>query len=47
MPSLIRFLVFCGVLGGIVLGSMIALDVFVEPTPRPMSERISSERLPD
>jgi hypothetical protein len=45
MPSLIRFLVLIGVLAGIGYGSMVALAVLVEPTPREMTVRIPSERM--
>ena len=42
MPTLIRFLVFIGVLAAIIYGSMYALTIFVEPEPREMSQRIPS-----
>ena len=45
MPSLFRFLVLIGVLAGIGYGSMVALAVLVEPTPREMTVRIPSERM--
>lgn len=45
MPSLIRFLVLIGVLAGIGYGSMVALAVLVDPTPREMTVRIPSERM--
>ncbi|MCB1491270.1 MAG: histidine kinase [Rhodobiaceae bacterium] len=44
MPSLFRFLIFCAVLGGIVFGGMLALDLLVKPVPREMSERVSIGR---
>ncbi|MGJ8528960.1 histidine kinase [Maritalea sp.] len=47
MPTLIRFLVFIGVLAGIVFGTMYALTIFVDPTPREMSERIPARELFD
>lgn len=45
MPSLIRFLVFCAVIVGIVYGAMIALVVFVEPNPREITVRVPTERV--
>lgn len=45
MPSLIRFLVFCAVLAGIVYGAMFALAVFVEPNPREITVRIPADRI--
>ncbi|MFK5978805.1 MAG: histidine kinase [Rhizobiaceae bacterium] len=45
MPSLIRFVVFIGILAGIGYGSMIALTIFVEPTPREMTVKIPTKRL--
>ena len=45
MPSLIRFLVFCGVLAGLVYGAMVALVVFVEPNPREITVRVPTERI--
>ena len=45
MPSLIRFLVFCGVIAGLVYGSMFALVVYVEPKPKEVLVRIPADRL--
>lgn len=45
MPSLFRFLALVGVLAGLTVGGMIALDTLVEPTPRDMSERIPPAKL--
>ena len=45
MPSLIRFLVFCGVVVGLVYGAMLALVLFVEPTPREITVRVPTERI--
>jgi hypothetical protein len=45
MPTLFRFLVFILFLGGIAVGSMFALTIFVEPTPREMTERIPARDL--
>lgn len=40
MPSLIRFLIFCGVVAGLVYGGMFALANYVTPEPREMSVRV-------
>lgn len=45
MPSLFRFLVFVGIIAGIVYGSMFALTVFVEPNEREMSVKIPAKKL--
>ena len=45
MPSLIRFLVFCAVIAGIIYGGMFALATFVEPNPREMTVRIPPSKL--
>ncbi|MEZ5871155.1 MAG: histidine kinase [Nitratireductor sp.] len=45
MPSLIRFIVFCAVLAGIVYGAMFALAIFVEPNPRELTVRIPNDKL--
>jgi hypothetical protein len=45
MPSLIRLIVILGLLAAAVYGSMIALVVLVEPTPREMTVRIPNERI--
>lgn len=45
MPTLIRFIVFIAFLAALVFGSMVALTVFVEPTPREMTERIPARDL--
>jgi hypothetical protein len=45
MPSLIRFLVFCAVVAGIVYGAMYALVIFVEPKPREITVRVPIERV--
>ena len=45
MPSLIRFLVFCGVVAGLVYGAMFALIMFVEPKPREITVRVPTERV--
>lgn len=46
MPSLIRFLVICGILAGLGYGSMFWLANFVEPNSREMSIRIPAKDLP-
>jgi hypothetical protein len=45
MPSLIRFLVVCGVLVGLAYGGMYALATLVEPQEREMRVKIPSKRL--
>ena len=45
MPSLIRFLVFCAVMAGLVYGAMYALTVLVEPKPREISVRVPTEKV--
>ncbi len=45
MPSLIRFIVTCAVLAGLVYGAMVALAIFVEPQPREMTVRIPANKL--
>ncbi|MEM6462692.1 MAG: histidine kinase [Pseudomonadota bacterium] len=45
MPSLIRFLVFCAVIVGLVYGAMFALAVYVEPTPREITVQVPTERV--
>jgi hypothetical protein len=45
MPSLIRFLFVCAILGGLVYGAMFALANFVEPNPREMTLRIPAAKL--
>ena len=45
MPSLIRFLLVIGALGGLVWLGMFALVTFVEPEPREMSAPIPANRL--
>lgn len=46
MLFLVRFLVFCGVIAGIVFGGMFALAEFVEPQQREMSYKIPRDQLP-
>lgn len=45
MPSLIRFLVFCGVIAGLVYGGMFALVMYVKPQPREITVRVPTEKL--
>ena len=45
MPSLIRFLIFCGVLAGLAYAGMIALVAFVEPVPREITQTLPAQRL--
>ncbi len=45
MPTLFRFVAILAILGGLVLGGMIALITFVKPEPREMIETIPPSRL--
>lgn len=45
MPTLFRFLVFCGVIAGLAYGAMFALVIYVEPKPREISVRIPSDKI--
>lgn len=45
MPSLIRFLVVLLILGGLVVGGMIALTIFVEPREKEVTVRIPARDL--
>jgi hypothetical protein len=45
VPTLLRFLVFLAIAGGLVLGGMIALVTFVEPQPREMTQTIPPTKL--
>jgi len=45
MPSLIRFVVFCAVIVGLVYGAMYALATYVEPTPRSVTVKIPTEKV--
>ena len=45
MPSLIRFLVFCGIIAAMVYGGMFALATFVEPNPREMTVKIPAKKI--
>jgi hypothetical protein len=45
MPSLIRFVVFCGILAGLAYGAMFALVTYVEPKPKEIQIRIPANKL--
>lgn len=45
MPSLFRFLIILGVIGGIAWGGMLALVSFVEPQQRDMQHSIPASKL--
>lgn len=45
MPSLIRFLFFCGIIAGLVYGGMMALVLLVEPKQREITIRVPTEPL--
>ena len=45
MPTLFRFVVFLALIGGLVLGGMIALVTFVQPEPREMVEIVPPAKL--
>jgi hypothetical protein len=45
MPSLIRFLLFLGLLGGFAYGTIFALATFVEPKPREITVTIPQDKL--
>ncbi|MEP1205759.1 MAG: histidine kinase [Rhizobiaceae bacterium] len=45
MPSLIRFLIVCGILAGLAYGGMFALATFVEPEEREIRVKIPSKRI--
>jgi hypothetical protein len=45
MPSLIRFLVFCGVVAGLIYGGMFALVMYVKPQQREITVRVPTEKL--
>jgi hypothetical protein len=44
MPSLIRLLVFLGIVGGLGYGVMFALATLVEPKPREMVVTVPPDR---
>ena len=45
VPSIVRFLVFLLVLGGLGFAAIYALATFVEPEPREISISVPSSRL--
>ena len=45
MPSLIRFLVFCAVVAGLVYGGMFALTLYVKPKPREITVRVPTDKI--
>ncbi|MDB5642196.1 MAG: histidine kinase [Hyphomicrobiales bacterium] len=45
VPTLFRFLAFLAIVGGLVLGGMVALVTFVEPQPREMTQTIPPTKL--
>ncbi len=45
MSSLIRFLVFCAVIAGLVYGAMFALTALVDPKPREITIRVPTEKV--
>jgi hypothetical protein len=44
MPSLFRFLLIVGILGGLGYGALFALATFVEPKPRQITVTIPQDR---
>ena len=44
MPSLFRFLIVVGLIGGLVYGAIFALANFVNPKPREMTVTISPDK---
>ena len=44
MPSLLRFLLFLGILSGIAYGAVFSLAHFVEPKPREITITIPNEK---
>src|SRR5262249_48548204 len=44
MPSLLRFLMIVGVIGGIAYGAMFALATFGAPTPRDITVTVPQDR---
>ncbi|MEM7567920.1 MAG: histidine kinase [Pseudomonadota bacterium] len=45
MPSIVRFLVFLLVIGGLGFAAIFALATFVEPEPREVTIDVPSSRL--
>lgn len=44
MPSLLRFLLFLGILSGIAYGAVFSLARFVEPKPREITITIPNDK---
>jgi hypothetical protein len=44
MPSLLRFLVFLGVLAGLTYGAMFALAHYYDPKPREITVSVPPDR---
>ena len=44
MPLLIRFVVFCAVIAGLIYGAMFALTAYVESKPREITIRVPTEK---
>ena len=44
MPSLFRFLIFVGILGGVAYGAMFSLARFVEPQPREITINVPHDK---
>jgi hypothetical protein len=44
MPSLFRFLIVVGILGGLVYGGLFALSHYVKPKPREISVSIPPDK---
>ena len=45
MPSLFRFLVFVGLLGGLAYAAIFSLATFIEPSPREITVTIPQDKL--
>ena len=45
VPSLIRFLIVCGVLAGLAYAGMYSLATFVEPEEREIRVKVPSKRI--
>lgn len=45
MPSLFRFLVVVGILGGLVYAGIFALATMVEPQPRDITVTVPADRM--
>jgi hypothetical protein len=45
MPSLFRFLIFLGMLGGLAYGAVFSLAHFVDPKPREITVTIPADKM--